>query len=185
MSTENIDWSKAPKDAEFARHWGDEPGQSGIDFYKKDGYGRLVYLDGNTWDVALTKPNDPDLIPRPAAPWSGQGLPLIDTTCEWLDPGSDRWIPVKVVFLSYWVIVVRDTNHHPEGSVDLAFDLTGDLPQFRPLRTPEQIAAEEREREIEAMATDIMGEQHISGRVMAERLHSLGYRKVDHAGAQP
>jgi len=54
---------------------------------------------------------------------------------------------------------------------------------FRPLRTPEQIAAEEREREIEALATDIMGEQHISGRVMAERLHTLGYRKVEGGAA--
>lgn len=113
----------------------------------------------------------------------GQFKPRPGTICECQRLGYDEWQVVKIICeyqasleskVMLWATNGEGGEHcftiHPHAN-------------FRPIRTPEQIAAEEREREIEALATDIMGEQHISGRVMAERLHSLGYRKVE-GGAQ-
>lgn len=171
MSTKNIDWSKAPKDAEFARHWGDDPGESGIDFYKTDGYGGLLYLDGSSWDEALTKPNCPDLIPRPA--WDGECLPPVGTVCEMLSHGEEEseWIEVQI--LAHTKIngedhaVFQYEEHVGTGSVQGSC--------FRPVRTAQERRVDLVLSEIEAL--------YAEGGPAA--IYDAGYRKVDPAGAQP
>lgn len=177
----NIDWSKAP---EGATRYHPETSKIIEHWLKLVGDEEWIWTSlGKRWMPHLDTVVDGGYYDRPTPEWSGEGLPPAGTVCEWLDRNCKRWLPVEIMFCSSWVVVVRDTKSHPDGPVDLAIELIGEEPEFRPLRTPEQIAAEEREREIEALATDIMDEQHISGRVMAERLHSLGYRKVEGGAA--
>jgi hypothetical protein len=174
-----IDWSKAPADAEFARTWGVEGGTAGVDFYKKDGYGGLLYLDGHRWDTALTKPNDPDLVPRPT--WNGEGLPPVGTVCEY------RWAGVcrQVEIIAHWrapadfvavYVPLEDGAHSTECGRAIAN-------AFRPIRTPEQIAADKRMQEIEVLEKDFFTIGFGSYRATAESLHRLGYRKTEGGAA--
>lgn len=172
----DIDWSKAP---EGATRYHPETIKTIEHWLKIVGGEEWIWTSsGKRWMPHLDVVVDGEYHDRPAPEWSGEGLPPVGAVCEWMDGNCRRWIPVEIVFSSSWVIVVRDTNPNPDGPVDLAIELISEKPEFRPLRTSEQIAAEEREREIEALAADIMSEQHKPWRVIAERLHALGYRKV-------
>lgn len=55
----------------------------------------------------------------------------------------------------------------------------GDHPEFRPIRTPEQIAAEERDKAVQAAMDDTytLGISDQSKRILIERLYDAGYRK--------
>lgn len=111
--------------------------------------------------------------------WNGEGLPPIGTVCEWLDSSCDRWLPVSIAYLSSWLVVIRDEKNHPDGSVEIAIALSTDpdkQPKFREVRTPEQIAAEEREAAINTMC-DLLGTPRgtvAAGVVM--RLYDAGCR---------
>ncbi|MDH2244855.1 hypothetical protein N5J76_03145 [Pseudomonas sp. GD03855] len=53
---------------------------------------------------------------------------------------------------------------------------------FKPIRTPEQIAAEEREKEVDALCSDILSHYEVPKMSnylgLAKALHAAGYRKV-------
>lgn len=137
MSTE-IDWSKAPEGATHR--------VSGfIDEWRKaDGCNWLAWYEGK-W-LPLIKPTPSEYIPRPAEyPWSGEGLPPVGAVCECQMRGyGDVW--QKVIVLAHhnghaWV--TGDDSKHcftvpPHG-------------KFRPIKTPEQVAAEERESTVNDM----------------------------------
>lgn len=171
MSTENIDWSKAPKDAEFARPWGDEGGPNGVDFYKADGAEGLLYLVGSGWAVAATEQDDPHLVRRPA--WVGNSLPPVGTVCEMLSHGEEEseWIDVQI--LAHTKIngedhaVFQYEEHVGTGS------LQGSC--FRPVRTAQERGVDLVLSEIEAL--------YAEGGPAA--IYDAGYRKIDPAGAQP
>ena len=144
-----IDWSKAP---DGATHWHDEydcyvacwvKEQEGQRYYSRaDGLFGKWMIDSNPLPIEKC-------IPRPAAKpaWSGEGLPPVGTVCE--IAASTKYLSIR----------------HPEGArvkvyatftddrgVELAA-FVDDIGQvggvatagcFRTLRTPEQIAAEER-----------------------------------------
>lgn len=77
--------------------------------------------------------------------WTGEGLPPVGTVCEAMLPSAGhQWVEVLVVW------------HHPEleGSAAVVHGggrLVGWSSAFRPIRTPEQIAADEREAKAKAM----------------------------------
>lgn len=183
MSTE-IDWSKAP---EGATHWGPETEDYYEAWYKNTGEKWYCATKSTNWNWLVDNELEPyrfqEMIDRPYA-WNGEDLQPVGTVCEWLDPNSKRWLPVEIVFSSSWVLVLRDTNPHPDGPVDLAIDLTSDKPELRPFRTPEQIAAEEREAAIADIFEVLTGHRNQAAwsnscySVHAENLYDAGYRKV-------
>lgn len=109
--------------------------------------------------------------PRPA-PWTGEGLPPAGTVCEAMLPSAGhQWVEVLVVW------------HHPEleGSAAVVHGggrLVGWSSAFRPIRTPEQIEAEERQAFIAdaVFATDSETPVEWRKAVFGE-LYDLGYRK--------
>lgn len=116
--------------------------------------------------------------------WNGEGLPPVGTVCEY-DANSNgkepTWRTVEIVYLSEWVIVLRCVKapepNLGEVGVELAKDLYSGLERlFRPLPTPEQIAAEEREKAIDDIA-EIIGSLWSSEREAAEFLYKAGYRR--------
>lgn len=174
-----IDWSKAPCNATHGReHLG------GVDFYHRDEAGTWNFWYVNRWEYAIGT-SESSCVARPKS-WNGEGLPPVGTACEWFDPGCERWLSVSIAYLSSWVIVLRDSTPHPDGSVEIAKEISSDPdinPKLRPIRTPEQIAADELQKMIADLA-DVIGSRNSTGDVLtAQRVHDylsrIGYRKQE------
>lgn len=117
--------------------------------------------------------------------WDGTGLPPVGTACEihgtvWQELHGDEfsWRRVEIIahtnFGGSDVAVGRDIECATLG--------WGIASKFRPIRTPEQIAAEERQKAVDQMLADY---QYTVGpcihglvRSQAERLYDVGYRKI-------
>ena len=108
--------------------------------------------------------------------WSGDGLPPVGTVCEW-HPSVHGWVTVT--------ILGRDgdcTWYRVKG--DEASQTCRHMTFFRPVRTPEQIAAEERAAQIEQMIlVDEKGS--LSRTHFCGMLYDSGYRKLEIANEKP
>lgn len=140
----DIDWSKAPEGATHYcvgsldnTHWRD---------YSED---RAKYWLEGEWHShpftsaqCLAIPGD---IARPV--WNGEGLPPVGTACEVQHPEKpDTWCKCTIlVWDSECAVFSADANY------PFAYDGNGYPESFRPIRTPEQIAAEETLRDIERL----------------------------------
>ncbi len=162
-----IDWSKAP---EGATHYC--PGNRL--FYKFDGAGRGQCTSrGARWascgDRGDYEPGE--LTPRPSSPaWNGEGLPPVGTSIEWFSP-IYGWIGGRVV------------GHDGSATVVVHNDgYTGCWPhEIRPIRTPEQIAAEEREKAVQEMLNRfaIYDIPRVPWENLFQQIYDAGYRKVE------
>lgn len=118
--------------------------------------------------------------PEPEA-WSGEGLPPAGTVCEVLNNTLDRpeWERCTILFMGKFKAIYESESCH-ERVADVSESW---MISFRPLRTPEQIAAEERDKAIDMMMADyeftVGSCTHQLFRHQAERLHEAGYRKVN------
>jgi hypothetical protein len=131
------------------------------------GTGRwYTYLDlEQVSEAEVDKPKD----------WNGEGLPPVGTVCEFRRtmPGA-TWNPATILCVGEKRIFFRDKDGD-----ELSRD-HGEV-EFRTTRTPEQIAAEERENELNRMvATVSMLDKGWAGKVCAG-LYDAGYRKKDNA----
>lgn len=107
---------------------------------------------------------------RPA-PWTGEGTPPVGTHVEWWSP-KYSWLGGTVVGHDGTATIVR----HNDGYEGCYSD------RIRPIRTPEQIAAEERDNAVAELAGEIAGwsnreESSIGQDLLAMYLHDHGYRK--------
>lgn len=157
----NIDWSLAPKGAThfiecadpkflkafFAIESDDRYVEVGAQtFFRKCDEGRLG------WTVTARPTIDS---------WNGEGLPPVGTVCEYAarpaGKGEPLWATVKVHYLSTQTIVIEciafpDAARKDNIGVELPVDVgVSTINRFRPIRTPEQIAADEREAGIQAL----------------------------------
>lgn len=166
-----IDWSKAP---EGSTHWMPASREWEAGFWKREGEANYFFEDGE-WKCSRAEPfGHPSLVKRPATPqWNGDGLPPLGTCIEWLS-AQYGWLGGRVVGHDGMVTVVS----HNDG-------YTGcHAHEVRPIRTPEQIAAEEREKAVSQMAVvALAGDNQLITKVYLERLYDAGYRKVE-GGAQ-
>lgn len=179
----NIDWSKAPEGATHK-----DPDTDC--FYKlvKDIW-HMICGDGESVVSASlyngeTKPSD--LIGRPNKQdsWYGEGLPPVGTVCEVL------WNESRVEYLRTKVFGVNEhgqpIHRFDEGpkkyqyQADVLRTASG-TQVFRPIRTAEQVAAEEREKAIEEMVFGVCGCEPDGGNTSAFMvcgfLYDAGYRK--------
>lgn len=144
--------------------------------YTNENYKRLIGDPGNMDETCFDVVSD-----RPTTPvWSGlhEGLPKAGTVCKaWIDDGRECWHRVAVI------------GSHPDQHDLLCVAMlnNGDKLQWvtrvRAIRTPDQIAAAEREAEIDEVVKDsavgaIFTARQIS-RDHAIALHNAGYRKVE------
>lgn len=145
-----IDWSKAPE-------WADKHGFTGLTktavWFNCEKYSYVdgqqdgkafFYCDACTYSSQYFS----NVTFRPITPsWSGEGLPPVGTVCEMQDcQGS--WVNVTII-----------ANHagfaHGWDSVHECAHFSPHVCEFRPIRTPEQIAADEREAAIGKMVQAI------------------------------
>lgn len=154
-----IDWSKAPEGADKYNTYNKL-------FYKGAQLDLQVFTHGG-WKQSVFVKSDERFVCRPTTPsWSGEGLPPVGVDIEVLHE-LYGWIGARVVGQDGEAAIVR-TNDGYAGVF---------RHQFRPIRTPEQIAADDREAAIDEMlaATPAPGSD-ISLRV-CEKLYDAGYRK--------
>ncbi|MSR12877.1 MAG: hypothetical protein EXR84_14020 [Gammaproteobacteria bacterium] len=133
---------------------------------------------GNKWSHKKSAPSNQPLIPRPTPSWSGEGLPPVglDVEAYWPRDTHPDWLPFNLSYYSerHVIAIAGGADKHytrPE------FDRQA--PKFRPIRTDEQIAADERESEASKMAGiiatgDCVGSLDIE---RAYRLYDAGFRK--------
>ncbi|BAK78949.1 hypothetical protein KPP10_gp122 [Pseudomonas phage KPP10] len=174
----NIDWSKAPKGA---THWEPTSQKFVGGWMKKEGSSWFWWRNmTQTWNPSYL--GDPSRLetfqPLPQKTWDGQGLPPVGTVCEAIHEDINSGKPVKAEIL----------KHHDNGLsvaffwVDAPVEAEGNLywaQRFRPLRTPEQIADEQRRKDIIELANVIRDAGDGNDYVLAEALHDAGYRKKE------
>lgn len=163
-----VDWSKAP---EGATHYNEERSRPWLRDVPAS-----FYYDGHwinyTSDNDYGKDHFSNAVKRPQE-WDGSGLPPIGTVCEFLKRAKYRtsWIKVRVVFIGGNLIVFEHGANGNEFSEQIA-DVS-----FRPIKTPEQIAAEERLHAIDEMDDLILGWGVYKN--MLAVLYDAGYRKTE------
>ncbi|HBO7191320.1 TPA: hypothetical protein L4968_007095 [Pseudomonas aeruginosa] len=171
----SIDWTKAPEGA-------NKPGFTGPDnylqFYRIPGrFGDYDYWsENNGWRGTDFPTCANQLFERPAkVEWDGQGLPPVGTACEYRHMIWPEYRPCEIRYISEESLVAYDNGQEQ-------FYRTCDM-LFRPVRTLEQIAAEEREKAIDAMLD--LDPPHENGlgltsrRQFCEVLFDAGYRRQE------
>ncbi|AVE32265.1 hypothetical protein [Pseudomonas aeruginosa] len=179
----SIDWSKAP---EGATHWEPRGPDFGEGWMKKEGNEWFYWGEGtNKWfkgklSCNVSAEREATFEARPQDTWDGQGLPPVGTVCEYRC--HDNICEPKD-----WTVVhvLAHANHGSDTAMLLAEDVSGEpgtmygriwIPRTcRPLRTPEQIAAEEREKAIEEMC---FAEETLTVK-QAKALYEAGYRRQE------
>lgn len=185
----SIDWSKAP---EGATHAGIIPSRKTNVWYRDidPDRGRYKYfsLMDESWNINFGSPIAKELIPRPAesspaAPtWDGQGLPPVGIEAEIIWDSTDvAYYRAKILAHDEDRVVFRWCEGESKGQYGSYAVLNfGILPTFRPIRTPEQIAAEERSKECDRIFFILSNVKREGNRSdMAEALYDAGYRRQE------
>ncbi|MDI4168213.1 hypothetical protein QK414_35355 [Pseudomonas aeruginosa] len=178
----SIDWSKAP---EGATHW--EP--TGPEFH--EGWMRKVgdkwsyWLEGSkVWGLSgpaccVSAEREATFEARPQETWDGQGLPPVGTVCI-VEPHNTMW-----GFSSTSGYERKILAYYGEyvwlGHAETPLETTRiDKVDFRPIRSPEQIAAEERSKECDRIFVILSSVEREGNRSdMAEALYDAGYRRQE------
>lgn len=160
---------------EGTTHW--EPASDTVcgSFMRYDGakwyYWPVGWLEYKLWYFCrVSEKRAKKMIPRPATPsaWDGTGLPPVGTVCEALNQelSSPEWEKCTVLFCGkYRILYDSESCSERVGYIEDT--------AFRPIRTAEQLAAEERERAIEEMRVAAGSRNNFP---FAE-LYDAGYRK--------
>ncbi|HIE2483233.1 TPA: hypothetical protein ACXLB5_003963 [Pseudomonas aeruginosa] len=183
----SIDWSKAPEGANKAGFTGPD---NYLQFYRIPGmFGDYDYWsDGRGWLGSDFPTCANQLFERPAkVEWDGQGLPPVGIQIEAKFPVTD------VTGTHYhWRRVIVAVAGIPRAEREcLVYDAENTKPawvdEFRPLRTPEQVAAAERWAAIQQMlafadvkygAGELMSmKEYVETAVAA--LYDAGYRRQE------
>lgn len=140
MNAIEIDWSKAP---EGATHFGPENEEWHEAWYKLDEgeWFDMLTSDGDQWGRSSCVDDErvSQMIQRPAE-WNGTGLPPVGTVCEGRGRLDGEWREVVVLAHRIGRAVVSFTDHERLQWCEAE--------ELRPIRTAEQIAAEEELEEI-------------------------------------
>lgn len=172
MNASEIDRSKAPEGATHYNHHDDT-----TPWRKVDTGGTAYWWNGAEW-VRMKGKGCRDgyiAIPNDSSPqWPGTGLPPVGTMCE---VDYEGWTKCEVIahFQQRCGMVAAFTIDQI-GNGAKTLDAFG-AEHFRPIRTPEQIAADERENAVAAMHEIYMdGIKNVGG---LHALYDAGYRKVE------
>lgn len=170
-------WSKAP---EGATHWDASPGRTGS--FMKVGEDGVYFWpptsDTPRWCHWSGEP-DEHFIPRPMA-WNGEGLPPVGVECEFKSVGHHdepefKWCIFrgKTQFGGY----IIEHYQRPEAPITTADAFDPALTYFRPIRTAEQIAAEDRRAAVLEMKGHLSFSDYLEAERHCEQLYDAGYRK--------
>lgn len=165
----NIDWNKAPSGATHHNSVCVYPWLRSVPASYYNGECWVEYTSNDTYWIdhffkAVERPQE-----MKNKEWSGEGTPPIGTVCEYYWTEGDEWRKCEVVAYHNSNTVAVDVF---EG---YAVCLHHSLGLFRPIKTPEQIAEEEKSKAIDEMNDLILG-WGVEKRMLAV-LYDAGYRK--------
>ena len=178
-----IDWSKAP---EGATHW--DMGLDGaVAGWMRVNEGQWYWwpVDGaqceRKWHVCLT-PKQPKSGKYLARPWNGEGLPPVEAVCEYTLNSGISWFTCVIcyIYMDKRALIAKCfTSERSPEFIEQEIPLDDLLRvQFRPIRTADQIEAEQRECAITDMCVLLGKDSTRAGvRAMAGVLYEAGYRK--------
>ena len=181
----NIDWSKAPEDA---THAGNSPYEKGVITWFKgisDPASRNYFMNEgsmNAWAISSENLSAWHLIERPKKQyaWGGEGLPPVGMDIECTFDSWGYWRKGRVLYYGKQMIFMEQYGESPDGR-KFEGSMNPDGIKFRPVRTAEQVAAEEREKAIEEMVFGVCGCEPGGGNTSAFMvcgfLYDAGYRK--------
>jgi len=164
-----IDWSKAPEGAtHFAPRFG-----SFNALWARVNNGKYEYYHERNcdWYSGAQPQKEEKFIARPQpTQWSGEVLPPVGEVCDMQDDNG-AWIKVEII-----------ANHagfaHGWDSVHECAYFSPHVCEFRPIRTHEQIAADERQYACEEMLSVTMSRRSDPDVFEAiSTLYDAGYRK--------
>ncbi|ENM5223809.1 TPA: hypothetical protein L6B55_22815 [Pseudomonas aeruginosa] len=166
----SIDWSNAPEGANKAGFTGHD---QYLQFYRIPGIFGDYWSEKRGWCGNDFPTCANYLFDRPEkVEWNGQCLPPVGITCESWRSGVRRI--VKILGHGDEYIFVREDDGR-----EILLSI-GDGREFRPIRTPEQIAAEEREKAINQMISDAgYVDPKIGTFVAMGNLYDAGYRRQE------
>jgi hypothetical protein len=161
-----IDWDSMKGSTHYVPDWGFFKCENGEWFIEDRGVWRKTLYaspENFSWFGAAIK--------RPSA-WSGDGLPPVGEKCEYYAKTEDRWIPVVMIGMFRGQPVLGCEETGVTGPLDL------DEYELRPRCTPEQIAAEERNKAIRAIELHILKaqEQYLSVVQTAQIIYDAGFQ---------
>lgn len=131
--------------------------------YLSDGIPYAGKVTKAQWQAAVDALNAPKIYE-----WSGEGLPPIGTVCECADIAGNLWVEAKI----HAHVDTRAIGAERDGTLHW-------FCHFRPIRTPEQIAAELEAAAIKdiALATGLRAG---AGQLeVARAIYAAGYRKFE------
>ncbi|MFG8976791.1 hypothetical protein ACM7N2_25790 [Pseudomonas aeruginosa] len=165
----SIDWTKAP---EGATHW--EPRRDEYrEAWMKNAADKWFFWGSRreAWieESGISAEREATFEARPQEAWGGHGLPPTGLLVEWKSGLDHEWRRVTV--LAY---ANGDAWLQPEDGDSF---IVGNPENFRRIRTPEQIAAEEREKAVGDMAMSIQGVPYQYPTLYA--LFDAGYRRQE------
>ncbi|HBO3174886.1 TPA: hypothetical protein L4S00_002661 [Pseudomonas aeruginosa] len=170
----SIDWSKAP---EGTTHY--HIGEDINPWRKIEGTVAYEHYAGKWLRVnSFNEGFMPDYYaPIPQETWDGKCLPPVGTVCErrTLPGGDGRYEQVRIIAHTRKGFPVWENTDGVFAGISKFPHLVGGRPEFRPIRTPEQIAAEERAKAIEGMC---FAEQTLTVK-QAKALFDAGYRRQE------
>jgi hypothetical protein len=177
-----IDWRKAPEDATHFVISAEARIPSG--WYQADGNKMRDLSREGEYTFRLDDLHDDRplrLAPRPNQ-WNGEGLPPVGMVCErmWMS-GPASYTPVRVIAHDSGQAIYRFIEDRRKGEVQADSQGEGDSsgnPIFRPIRTPEQIAAEERDKGIEVIR-ELLSNVACDDFHAAVAIYDAGYRKQE------
>ena len=94
--------------------------------------------------------------PKKQGVWDGVGLPPVNCFCETLDEDADCWVKVEIYAHTEFM---GETHACAKNGTDMFYGLAH---EFRAIKTPEQLAAEERERTRKIGVAQMMEHIHFS-----------------------
>lgn len=184
MSTENIDWSKAP---EGATRYHPETSKVIEHWLKLVGDEEWIWTSvGKRWMPNIVAVEDGEYHERPSYEWTGKGLPPADIKCEVFEgDGYINWTEDKTYLLGQRVTVRASFVNDCDQNIS-AIELDDGKcvcilsKLLRPIRTPEQIAAEKADAAIFELGQLMISNRRISNEhAIARILYEAGYRKVE------
>lgn len=167
----SIDWNTAP---EGATHWEPSGPEFNEGWMKKEGNGWFFWGLGEEWKYGgdVSAEREATFEARPQEDWDGRGLLPVGTVCEYRHMIWPEYRPCEIRYISEESLVAYDDAQEQ-------FYRTCDM-LFRPIRTPEQIAAEEREKAINQMISDAgYVDPKIGTFVAMGNLYDAGYRRQE------
>lgn len=168
----SIDWSTAPEGANRAGFTGPD---NYLQFYRIPGmFGDYDYWSEKRGWFGSDFPTCANhLFERPTkVEWDGQGLPPVGTVCEYRHMIWPEYRSCEIRYISEESLVAYDDAQEQ-------FYRTCDM-LFRPVRTLEQIAAEEREKAIsEMLGLYNSAYWPMTSKQFCEVLFDAGYRRQE------